>query len=822
MRRLTLRSVLLGWAFLGAFAAPRPVGATVVVPVPFDGLAQAADVVVVGRVTRIASRWDERHAQLFTHVALGVDEVWKGDGVGDTLVLRQPGGRLPGMEAWVFGSPEFAHGEKVLAFLRRSPDGTLHVLHLYQGKFSIVVDQETGDELAYQPGVTGVQALQPSHRGPGLPPRRLGDLRNAVLSVSSRGEAGSPPPRGREVMAQEAEPVHEELQAAFSLLGPGRWAEPDGGLPVTMLTNAAGEPDAPQLGFDQVRAALAAWSSVPGSSFVYADGGFTGAGGFQLDGVSSISFRDPLGQIDPPSNCSGTLAIGGFFTNGETMQVNGVTFARIVEGDVVVADGWSPCGVFYQNYENLAEVLTHELGHVLGLGHSADLTATMAPYAHFDGRGAALADDDRAGVAFIYPGASDPVLEVRRGGSGAGSVTSDPGGIDCGSTCTATYPDGTVVRLIATPADGSVFDGWTGACLGLGECTVTVHGRQVVTAMFRELARLQFSTATYSASERGRSATITVTRMGGTTGTVGITYTADSGTGVPGLHYVPVTGVLTFPPGVTVRTFAVPVVNNSLADGPQTVALTLSAPTGGASLGTPVSAVLTILDDDVAGAVQFGSAAYRVNETGRAAKITVTRTGGRAGGVTVAYATSPGTAVPDLHYQNVAGVLTFGAGESKKTVVVPILNNTLADGSQTVTLTLSAPGGGATLGPQATAVLTIADDDAGGTVQFSAAAYTVARGAGAATITVTRARGRASGVTVAYATSPGTAVAGLDYQDVAGTVSFGPAETTKTFLVPLLNNTPGAGPRTVTLTLGTPGGGAVLGAQGTALLTIVE
>jgi hypothetical protein len=82
--------------------------------------------------------------------------------------------------------------------------------------------------------------------------------------------------------------------------------------------------------------------------------------------------------------------------------VNGTTFNRIVEGDVVFNDGWDGCG-FYENFSNLAEVATHELGHVLGLSHSTDATATMHSMAHFDGRGASLRADDENGLRAIYP-----------------------------------------------------------------------------------------------------------------------------------------------------------------------------------------------------------------------------------------------------------------------------------------------------------------------------------------------------------------------------------------------------------------------------------
>src|SRR6185369_8400045 len=57
-----------------------------------------------------------------------------------------------------------------------------------------------------------------------------------------------------------------------------------------------------------------------------------------------------------------------------------------------------------------SEVLTHELGHAIGLAHSTDPTATMYAYAHFDGRGASLTPDDVAGVTFIYPDTGVPFV----------------------------------------------------------------------------------------------------------------------------------------------------------------------------------------------------------------------------------------------------------------------------------------------------------------------------------------------------------------------------------------------------------------------------
>ncbi|MGR8933377.1 MAG: InlB B-repeat-containing protein [Gammaproteobacteria bacterium] len=74
------------------------------------------------------------------------------------------------------------------------------------------------------------------------------------------------------------------------------------------------------------------------------------------------------------------------------------------------------------------------------------------------------------------------LLSVNKSGSGSGTVSGS--GIDCGSTCSAGLNDGTTVSLTATPAIGSTFAGWSGACSGAGACNVTMDGAKNVTATF--------------------------------------------------------------------------------------------------------------------------------------------------------------------------------------------------------------------------------------------------------------------------------------------------------------------------------------------------
>src|SRR6267142_293554 len=68
--------------------------------------------------------------------------------------------------------------------------------------------------------------------------------------------------------------------------------------------------------------------------------------------------------------------------------------------------------------------------------------------------------------------------------SGSGTVRSSLPGIDCGGACSARFDQGAKVSLSAAPADDSTFAGWTGACTGTGDCTVTMTSDLAVAATF--------------------------------------------------------------------------------------------------------------------------------------------------------------------------------------------------------------------------------------------------------------------------------------------------------------------------------------------------
>ena len=96
--------------------------------------------------------------------------------------------------------------------------------------------------------------------------------------------------------------------------------------------------------------------------------------------------------------------------------------------------------------------------------------------------------DKEVSATFDLEPPSEFALKVSPAGTGSGTVTSSPPGIDCGVDCSEAYAAGIEVTLTATPASGSTFGGWSGDCTGTGPCKVTMSQARGVTATFTKEA----------------------------------------------------------------------------------------------------------------------------------------------------------------------------------------------------------------------------------------------------------------------------------------------------------------------------------------------
>jgi hypothetical protein len=332
---------------------------------------------------------------------------------------------------------------------------------------------------------------------------------------------------------------------------------------------------------------------------------------------------------------------------------------------------------------------------------------------------------------------------------------------------------------------------------------------------------LQFSAAAVSVNESAATATVTVTRTGGAASGVSVNYATTNGTATAGTDYTTASGTLTFEANETSKTFTVPILEDTRDEPNETVALTLSSPTGGATLGSPNPATLTIIDNDATPTLSINNASAVEGNSG-ASNMTFTVTLSAASGqaVSVNWATANATATAPGDYTTGSGVLTFNAGETTKQIIVAVVGDTIVEPNETFVVNLLTATNAAIADNQGTG--TINNDDIGGSLQFSASSAAIGEGAGNIVLTVTRAGGAASGVTVNYTTANGTATAGVDYTTASGTLTFGMSETSKTITVPILNDTIVEGGETFTVTLSAAAGGATLGTPVAITVTITD
>ncbi|MBW4543591.1 MAG: glycoside hydrolase family 9 protein [Symplocastrum torsivum CPER-KK1] len=188
--------------------------------------------------------------------------------------------------------------------------------------------------------------------------------------------------------------------------------------------------------------------------------------------------------------------------------------------------------------------------------------------------------------------------------------------------------------------------------------------------------------------------------------------------------------------------------------------------------------------------------------------------------VSVNYATANGTATAGSDYTATSNTLSFAPGQTSQTISLPIVGNTLAEGSENFTLNLSNPTN-ATIS-DAQAVGTIIDNDLAPVLpQLSINDVTLTEGDNGTTnavFTVNLSAASTQAINVSYGTANGTATAGSDYTATSNTLSFAPGQTSKTITVQVNGDTLDEVNETFSLNLSSPTNATIADAQGIATI----
>lgn len=203
---------------------------------------------------------------------------------------------------------------------------------------------------------------------------------------------------------------------------------------------------------------------------------------------------------------------------------------------------------------------------------------------------------------------------------------------------------------------------------------------------------VQFISSLQLVVEQAGSITVNVSRTLGSVDSGTVSYATSSGTATTGIDFTESSGTLTFAPGETVKSFTIPIVDDQLNEGPETINLTLSNPSG-FSLGETNTTLVRIVDNDPLPTISIDDATIGEGDTGFAElqfKLRLSAPSGRS--LSVRFNTLAGSASGGSDFQPIFNLtVTFSPGETTKTVPVSIIGDTSVEANELFIAQLSLP-----------------------------------------------------------------------------------------------------------------------------------
>lgn len=423
---------------------------------------------------------------------------------------------------------------------------------------------------------------------------------------------------------------------------------------------------------------------------------------------------------------------------------------------------------------------------------------------------------------------TEALISAGGGDMAALTLTFTPGNWDDGQEVTITGQDDVLIdgniqyeiTVVTTDETDDKYDGLAGS---------TVVG---INTDNEVPGTLQYTTLSTNTSE-GSNITVEVQRMAGTSGAVTVDYAFTNNGSTSNADYTDTTagaGTLSWADGEGgTKSISITIVDDNLLEpDPESFTITLSDPTGGATLLPPTDHTVTIAASDpvtISISAPTPDPVPEGDAGSTAVSWTVTRSGGEGSAVSITWSTVDGTATGGVDYDSVSGeTIMFAVADTEETITTDVTGDTDPEGNETFTAQLSESLDGVSLAGGGSSVATIEDDDAPNEGTFSITDISpnpAQENAGMVTVTVTRAGGTDGEATIDYATSDGTATAGADYTDTSGSLMWGDGEGGgMTFDVPIINNDEdGESDETFNVTI-TPDASEVIGV-GAGVVTII-